>query len=235
MIMKKTIGFFGDSFCSTITDKFSNTSETYIKKLIDWYDLSVVNLGVSGSSIGDLFLLQFKKILDQNIFPDIMIFVWTQSNRLFNRQIRNITFGGAARNKTKNEIYGAASQYYKILYDSEWHDVQYLAMLQYIDNNFLINVPADKKIIHMWTYGITPSNAITLTPEIVKYPYKWKSGVEIRPSLGCLSLMNYPPEKLINDDRPNHLEGEFKNNLLFETIKNSIDNYSTGTIVNYSF
>ena len=61
----KTIGFFGDSYCSELKAEQGNKSfgtdwDTYIEIIRDRLNLEVVHLGQKGSSVWDLFLLQWK-------------------------------------------------------------------------------------------------------------------------------------------------------------------------------
>ena len=49
------IGFFGDSFCAK-RYSYSLNYSTYISMLANHYNAKIVNLGVGGSSIGDLIL-----------------------------------------------------------------------------------------------------------------------------------------------------------------------------------
>ena len=58
----------------------------------------------------------------------------------------------------------------------------------------------------------------------ITYPYTWKNGVEIRPSLITVSLENYDTT-MIEDRRPNHLDGD-KNDIVFDWIRDTIDGKS---------
>jgi hypothetical protein len=92
MSKNKTIGFFGDSFCSEIRNHHSiwYNYDTYMKKLADHYDATVVNVGHGGCSIWDTLLLQLNPLIEKNEVPDICVFVWTIPGRLFNRKIRRL-------------------------------------------------------------------------------------------------------------------------------------------------
>jgi len=240
MQIMNTLGFFGDSFCSTKSVSFFSTKkyDTYISKLEKQYDAQTVNMGHGGSSAWDTLLLQLMPFLKNKKFPDICIFVWTNSGRLFNRNIRNINHASALdkqsllqRKKTK-DIWSAANQYYTHLCDPEKDSIEYIALLQYIDNNILPTFPSTTKVIHLWAFGDADDwSTEGFHPNNAKYSYRWTRGMEIRPHLTSISLINSSLNDFINSHVPNHLEGEFKNSLVFKFISDAIDNYKDGKLL----
>jgi hypothetical protein len=230
--MQKTkIGFFGDSFCAERTNHHSLAYRynTYMDLLLKHYDAELVNVGKGGSSIYDTVLLQLKPFIDTNTVPDICVFVWTNSGRLFNRKVRHINHTSALDYKPgittffSRHIWSAAKQYYEHLYDHEQVELEYVAMLNYIDNTILTQLPSNTKIIHLWSFGTADWQNKKFNPSSITYPYTWKTGVEIRPALVSLSLYDNDIETLSTDHRCNHLDGKFKNELLFSWIKQSIE------------
>jgi hypothetical protein len=231
----KTIGFFGDSFCANVNCPGNTNYETYIKKLKNHYEASLVCFGHGGSSIYDLFLIQLKKYLEYKI-PDVCVLVWSGPDRLFHRDIRNINFSSAINednryfNRTKTEeselIWSTAANYYKYLADMEYIELQYISILHYIDHTFLPTFEDKTKFIHMFSYSKS------ISEKYIPY-YNFKTGVQINPPLFNLSLAGYTTD-LATDNRPNHLEGTYKNQLLFETIKEAIDNYEHGKVLTYT-
>jgi hypothetical protein len=214
------IGFFGDSFCSDIQNQHSleNNYQTYIDKLSKKYSAKITNVGVGGSSIWDLVLLQFKP----QSLPDVCIFVWTDPHRLFHRNQRNLTVGTLFDNhplETQNKkLHQATKNYYSWLYDKEKHILEYQALLFYFDNQVLSNY-TNKKFIHLWSFydGCT---------------YRWKNGVELRPSLETVA--DWGNDDFPNNDiRANHLEGDYKNQLICNSISDAIDNYETGKLLTF--
>lgn len=223
------IGFFGDSFCADYSSNSIN--DTYIKKIADYADAEIVNLGVSGSSVNDLLLLQLNPFIQSNLYPDICVFVWTEPNRLFNREFRNLN-AATFMPEPKTKVHKAAEEYYKYLHDIELAELQYVALLQYIDCNVLANIPKSSKIIHLWSFGrwVDSFTKESLSYDKLEYWYQWKHGVEIRPSLMSVQLLD--AEQLFsNTHSPNHLDNEFKNNLIFNAIKSALNNYKDGTII----
>lgn len=232
-----TIGFFGDSFCATVDypNKDNEQHCTYIKKLADHYNSRIVHTGHGGSSVYDLFLIQLQPFLNYTI-PDVCIIVWTGPDRLFHRTIRNINYRSAIndndltryffKEKTleTETVWNAASEYYKHLMDFEVAELQYVSFLKYIDDVILPTIADKTKIIHMFSFGKNLLNKETY--------HTFKTGVQINPPLVVLSQAEYNSEQ--DDHRPNHFEGTYKNQLLFETIKEAIDNYEHGKVVTYT-
>jgi hypothetical protein len=241
----KTIGFFGDSFCALESNEHSTKHgyATYIKKLKNHYDAKIVNLGMGGSSVWDLYFNQLLPLIKSNSVPDICVFVWTHSGKIFHRTSRSLhasaalngfnkkkfdwfakTYPSVGYNFFAKEIYEAAKEYYLHLYDQEKEDLEHIAQLQYIDNNVLNLLPESTKIIHLWAFG---SSNFSLDngwhPDNISYPHNWKHGTTILPCLMSLSAADYTwPVYPVADERPNHLEGD-KNSLVFDWIKYAID------------
>jgi hypothetical protein len=256
--MYKTIGFFGDSFCTKLDNPHSvaNNYKTYIQKTKSHYNLEIVNLGFGASSVWDALLIQLDPLIKANKVPDICVFTWTIPGRLFDRTARcmhsNSAIKGYDADKEKwfakeypgktnpftKEIWEAGKQFYMYLFDQEKEDLEHLAILQYIDNNILTKLPKTTKVIHFWSFAQPRTWGFDgFHPDNISYTHDWKHGVEVRPALISLSIagderntFHYP--KL--DDRPNHLDGEEKNDLMFSWIKTSLENYEDGKILNFT-
>lgn len=206
-----TIGFFGDSFCGDISNQHSidNNYDTYLQKVANHFNAEITNTGIGGSSAWDLVLIQFAEQVKKGL-PDVCVFVWTEGDRVFNRTHRNLNVMSVERGNTK--IHNAAKEYYYHLYDEEKSKLEYVSLLHYFDTIILPQHP-HTKFIHLWGFGEYPTSD---NPEI-HYAYTWKTGHEIRPSLITLS-----DEILSLDNRPNHLDGEFKNQLVADWIINRL-------------
>ena len=243
MASNKTIGFFGDSFAAEDYNAHSMwfKYETYIRQLSKHYDAKIINLGHGGSSIWDAILIQLNPLIQSNTVPDICVFVWTNPGRLFHREVRRINHSDSLTPKLhtynifKHKIWAAAKQYYLHLYDQEQAELAHTAILHYIDNIILPNLPKTTKIIHLWS-SANPMNWETQNfhPTKIAYPYKWKHGVEIRPALLSLSLSDQDVSILQVDKRANHIDGVEKNKMLVDWIKYAIDNYQDGLCLNYT-
>lgn len=211
------IGIFGDSFCSIKEVEGFLVYSTYIKKIEKHYDANIVNLGVNGSSIYDVILLQFPETLEKFGYPDVCIFVWTSQHRIFHRKIRTLNLGTVFNLPPKDpDIWDAAKKYYNHLMDNELHELQYKSVLSYFDNEVLSKFPKTTKIIHLWSFE---------TYKICSY--RWKNGVEITPSMSYIADYgkDNPLSMSVFDNALNHFSGEDKNNTIFSWIKDAIDNY----------
>lgn len=236
--MPQTIGFFGDSFCANESNSHSVAYgyKTYIELLKDHYNSKIVHLGKEGSSIYDVVLMQLEPFLRENKFPDVCVFCWTNSGRLYHPRVRNINFASASSYKSgindnldsidsiDSIVWQAAQMYYNHLHDHRKEFLEYRSLLAYIDQCFLPDFPSTTKVIHLWSMGHSNWNDNNFNPNAINYPHTWTHGSEIRPALLSLSLYDNQKEILGVDPRCNHLDGQLKNKLVFSWIQQAIDN-----------
>lgn len=210
------IGFFGDSFCDQIVNPHSvfYKYDTYIKLLKQNYNAEVVNLGKGGSSIWDVVLNQFP--LHKDNLPDVMIFVWTDFNRIYHKTVRNMTYTYCCApvpwaEMTIQRILNPAviksgKAYFDHLFDFEKAELEYLSLLYYFDNEILSKINTKTKIVHLWSF---------------EKRYDWKNGVEIKTPLVNFAEQQWAQEH-IPHWVPNHISGE-QNIQVFDLIKKCID------------
>jgi hypothetical protein len=218
----KTIGFFGDSFCAERINGHSLLKgyDSYMIKLERHYNIKTVNTGVGGSGIWDLIINQFNPLLHSNSVPDICVFFWSRPGRLFHREVRKLSVGHVldpkwySYNPFKKPVYDAARSYYLHLQDWEKEQLEYLSAIEYFDRHTLSNL--NKKIIHLWCMDVGS--------------YRFNSGVEIQPALIDLSLIGCDPSIMDRDPRCNHLDGDLKNHLVFEWIRDAVDSTQSGVV-----
>jgi hypothetical protein len=186
------------------------------------YKAEIVHLGVSGSSISDLILLQLTPFITRKKVPDVCIFCWTEPHRLFHRDVRNINYSSSRENIDKSTIWKAAKDYYEHLWDGECTKLQYQALLEYTDNKILPTLPKSTKIIHLWSFGkiLEDSNLNNNN-----FHHHWKHGMTITPSLAAISLIDSNLEEFFNNYGPNHLTTKDKNQKVFDLVCDAIDNY----------
>lgn len=199
-----TIGFYGDSFCCETSTPHSIAKgyETYIAKLKKHTDAKIVHLGEGGSSVWDVILQQFNPA----DVPDVCIFCWTDNTRLYNKKIRNMTYGSIKDKKLKDitllelfhrGIVNAAKHYYNYLYDPDKHELEYKSLLYYFDKEILPSV--NSKIIHLWSFENT---------------YKWSNGINI-----STPLNDYADG---NPYAANHINGDDNNTKICNLINNAL-------------
>lgn len=210
------IAFFGDSFCCE--------NSGYIAKLSTHFKADVVSLGHAASSVWDLLLIQFKKYRETNKYPDVCIFIWTAPGKLYHRKHRNLNLGSVSESgQTKfHPVWKAAKAYYEHLSDPEKEQEEYLAFMNYMDTVILPELPRTTSIIHLWSFGkIEKFTDEVFDPSIAQYYHTWKTGVEIRPPLACISLVDSSLEEMAVAS--NHLDSELKNELVYKLIVNAIE------------
>lgn len=238
------IGFYGSSLCSSFDNEHSKRFgyETYISKLQKHYDADICHLGEAGSGYWDLIILQFKELLENP--PDVAIFMWSGQEHLFHRDYRLLHEGssleGSRVHSKRPDLWPAVNLYYKHLHDREKETLEYFSALMYFDQVMLPKINSKTKIIHFWEYGLLDSRDPDLSSsnyiKEVTYPYTWSKGVELRCPLVAVSAAGQWPrrpnmKKVINNDpRCNHLDGDEKNDLMFNWIVDAIENYQQGVI-----
>lgn len=204
------IGFYGDSFCCEASNPHSIAKgyETYITKIKKEFDADIVHLGEGGSSVWDVILKQFNP-LD---VPDVCIFTWTDPYRVYHSKLRDLTGNGVLNKAWKDyklkdlfykDVINAAREYFKHLYDHEKSQIEYQAALQYFDTNVLSKT--NSKIIHLYSFD---------------YSYQWQHGTTIIHPL--IKFVETNPTSWDNC-AANHLNGEQRNQEVFELIKSNLD------------
>jgi hypothetical protein len=226
-----SIAFFGDSFCSVKDHKEYNT---YIYKLEKYFDAKVNHLGYSGSSIWDCWINQYNFITNKHI-PDIMVFVWTEHNRLFDKKYRKICSSVVDRKILNSVVNNAATQYYQYFYDEEKSILEYKSALYYFDNIVLSQIQNKTKIIHLWSFGDFDFKSNNVSEADINYFYDWKHGMELRPPMIKFGMDGFDWKNycLHSESCPNHIFGEDRNQKIFEFIKFAIENYQPGEKINY--
>ena len=228
------IGFFGDSFCAAHYPWVNRGPgcKTYIQKLEHNYNAEIVHLGQGGASIYDVALVQLAPFLYSGKWPDVCIFVWTGQGRLFNRTIRNMTGANTIEYRGDDPIQNSAKAYYKYLYDQPYDQLTYNATLPYIDTTILTKIPQTTKIINLWSFGSTINGWDGDFVNNITYEHRFSTGMEIRPSMMTVSVKGLLSRESRDVKAPNHLDGDEKNERVFNWIKNAIDNYTPGGLIN---
>ena len=213
------IGLFGDSFCADLNSKYDY--KTYIELLQEHYDADICNLGVKGSSVWDVILLQFPKFLESP--PDVCVFVWTTHPRIFNRIERTLTPNNWGKDKDINRAVGL---YYMHLFDEEKSILEFSSALMHFDQTVLSKVKT--KIIHLWSFGklITTDELLSSNPYLqeVETYHTFTYGTEVTDFfLLELAITDTAANALSDYTIPNHIAGAEQNLKLFQSIKQIID------------
>lgn len=218
----KTIGFFGDSYCSELKAGQGNKSletywSTYIEIIRDKLNLEVVHLGYSGSSIWDLILLQLPEFLKTNTLPDVCVLLWTEPSRIFNRDFRRISTNPRNYHEIENKEFRiTVKNYYKYLYDEELHQLQYRSALYYFDNVNLKPYRDSTKFIHLpsnYSSGYSFSSGLTFKEDLYHFYKNKQTYSQIAAS--------------------NHIYGQENNEFLATKLIHAINNYGNITLSLY--
>ena len=232
------IGFFGDSFVEELSNPHSwfHGYQTYLEIIKNHYNAEIVNLGQGGSSYWDVILKQFTPFM--NDLPDVCVFCWTESSRLFHPTVRNIGPWLAGNSKHIDPIgkllnykkYNAAKQYYMHLHDQQKAEQERLAALYYFDNVVLAPIQEKTKIIHLWSFGnvLKWEQENPYYPSNITYPYRWKTGHEIHPSLNCFTLIGCGNSE--SALAPNHFGSKENNTTVASILINTINNHKNGSL-----
>ena len=89
---------------------------------------------------------------------------------------------------------------------------EYKACLYWFDQTILSQIPSDRKIIHLWSFGHDKQDSKLsgkYHPNNLTYLHNWKHGCEIRPS--CMSIA-----RKRSPDKVHSLGGQFMVVKLFE-------------------
>lgn len=227
----KTIGFFGDSFCTDFKNDHSQTNgyKTYIEKLSTHYNAEIVNLGQPGCSVWDIILLQFKPFEENP--PDICVFCWTGGGGLFHREKRDLHFPRIMFDETQTDLIKSAKKYFFHFFDNEKANLEVSSLLMYFDETVLSKIYKKTKIVHTWSVGKIPYPMKVTRDDpynyYTDYHHSWKHGKELRPALMSESYEGHFDRPIIDvlkmDQRANHISGEEFNQRVFEKIKKLID------------
>lgn len=223
----KTIGFFGDSFCSDRTDA-TGTVKTYIETVCEELAAECQHTGHGGSSVWDLYLKQFLPRLRNRSLPDVCVMIWTEPYRLYHNRIRDINYNSAEERQHKGKIWQAARQHYLHLLDSEKMLCEYRMLMDYFDRRIAIQCPKTK-FVHMWSFGYTEHwSDDTFRKGAVEYLHDWRMGVEIQPAMVSVALQGGVTMKQIGGPCANHLVDQAKHDQVAAAIVDAVTDYRWG-------
>jgi hypothetical protein len=237
---------FGDSFIQP-----GDSDKQYLHLVSSKFNTkSYSGYGVPGSSIWNTFFdfkEKYQSHIDLGIDVDVIIFVWTNTSRLYHPVIKNISSGNPQiYTETDSPIWIASRYYFEELYNEEKTNYEIISFFYWFDNWLIENVPRTTKIIHMWGFPFEINNldinGDTIGdwykfhknfPYKIKYNVNFKSGVEIRPPLIHFSLNDGWPKdnNLSKENRFQHLT-EKMHQKVADLIIASINTYIPGEVIN---
>lgn len=233
---------FGDSFAGfDIRPELAHTH--WIGKLKEHFSGynnpdQLVMTALGGSGPMD-HIHQFYKHLPQVNNSDILIFVWSQSSRLFhsNPETRDINVGSCLHKdhrqfpltSEQDKLYELALRYYEEFYYEKNEEIKMVGMLQWFDRILLENY-SNKKIFHFQSFSTCRENGQKNLQDQVLY-HKFNSGINVGPPLMYLSENEPDFSSLgMKDKRPGHLNQD-NHNLVFQKLVQEWDKNKGDTIL----
>lgn len=221
--MKKTIGYFGDSFCAHRTERIGSWP-TYMQILEQQLGLTTQHTGVDGSSVGDLVLNQFMPLAHSHQLPDISVFFWTNHSRLFHRTKRGINIRSCA-DPQGDPILEAARDYYTHLWDGDYSLLEYTSIIKHFDRDILPQVAHATQIVHLWCFGepqhMSRDNSLVeqqFRQGNVVYVHDFVTGREIRPPMMTIALTDTDWQSVVETQWANHFNTADKNQQVADLI-----------------
>jgi hypothetical protein len=216
----KIVGF-GDSFIN-----YCNAWYGYANLIASRFDAEFISLGHAGSGAWDAYF-QLEKYLKNNPAPDVILFAWSASGRLYHHKVRDLCYSSVmlypaeSVPESKKHVVQAAKAYYENLYSSEKSDAEHTFLYYWVDKELVPKYP-NTKFIHMW--GFPKHHCDWGDPSQMEYLHTFTTAVEIRPALIHLSYSDEWPGDLSKESRPNHLSPKM-HKILADNIIAAIENY----------
>lgn len=195
--------------------------------------------GVPGTGPWNMFFDFLNYRNKENI--DVVIIAWSEIARLYHRTFQPVnTHIINDQEKFKNssqyekDVIIAANHYYKSLFDDEKKNYELKALMHLFD--YMTIEYKHIKFIHLSCFTWLDQGEWwgrdfkKKKPHELKYFYDFKHGMEIRPALMYMSMMDEWPEDLSNDRRECHMTPRV-NRMLADKIIDCIENYQPGKLL----
>ena len=233
----KILGF-GDSFILGLEEGHAKLPYTYQGILGEHFNTYAEFKGISGSGPWTSFFDCQDYLTTTKEHPDVVIFAWSEINRLYNDFVKILNYG-IAKNKendttdVNHEVYQAALGYYKHFASTEKPNYEMAALMLMFDE-FTLNFPKTKFInLHCfsWLKGSDWWDVYdTIDYKDINYFHKFKNCAEVRPPLIYMSRRDGWPKDISKESRECHLT-EKMHKLLANAIIECIRDYKPGKTV----
>jgi hypothetical protein len=140
--MKRTIGYFGDSFCA------GREPESWCVLLSKKLDARVVHWGEPGRSIWTT-IMQFNRLKEQHRLPDICVFCWSEPYRLYHPNLI-LSANTEPLEGVDPNVYRALDDYWKYLHSYDKDELAYEYAIKYFDQHVLSQV--EEQLVQMWSF-----------------------------------------------------------------------------------
>lgn len=221
----KIVGF-GDSFITP-----NDLHYSYTNIIAEHFNTTFEHYGKEGSGAWDAYF-QLEKYLKDNSAPDVVLFAWSASARLYHPVIRDLCFSSVVINPKETRdpnhrlIVHAANAYYRYLHDINKTDLEHSCLYHWIDTVLVPRYP-NTKFIHMW--GFPKKSCDFGNPLEMEYLHDFTTAVELRPALIHLSYLDEWPGDLSKETRCHHMTPKM-HRILADTIIAAIEDYKPGLL-----
>ncbi len=141
--MRKTIGFFGDSFCA------GREPESWCVLLANLLTAQINHWGEPGRSIWTTFF-KFNELNLANKLPDISVLCYTEPYRLYHPYLVLSANTKPVEGVDPN-VYKALEQYWTHLHNYNKDELAYEYALKWFDHDVLSKIK-NKTIVQMWSF-----------------------------------------------------------------------------------
>jgi len=174
--MRKTIGFFGDSFCA------GREPESWCVLLAEKLKATIVHWGEPGRSIWSTFM-NFNNFKLKHNLPSFIIFCYTEPFRLYHPKII-LSANTQPLPEVDPNVYKALDQYWIHLHSYDKDMLSYEYALKWFDHDIISSIK-DRTIVQTWSFR--PFETMTQDANI-----KLKTGIFIDESMFKLSVQDRP-------------------------------------------
>jgi len=174
--MRRTIGFFGDSFCA------GRESQSWCVLLANQLNARIVHWGEPGRSIWSTFI-NFNNFRLKNDLPSFIIFCYTEPFRLYHPKII-LSANTQPLSEVDPNVYKALDQYWIHLHSYDKDMLSYEYALKWFDHDIISSI---KKQTIVQTWSFRPFETMTQDANI-----KLKTGIFIDESMFKLSVQDRP-------------------------------------------
>lgn len=195
--------------------------------------------GVSGTGPWNMFFDFLNYERKDEI--DVAIIAWSEIYRLYHNKFKPINVHKAfdkdymeSASDHEKDVIQAAQGYYKCLTDQLKLDYELSALMMMFDR--MTTQYPHINFIHLPCFTLLEPGEwwgrsyFTKKPSELKYYHDFKHGMEIRPALMYLSVLDEWPDDLKNDKRECHMTAR-ANRLLADSIIYCIENFQPGKLI----
>lgn len=234
----KIVGF-GDSFIMDVPNYDAQYPYVYMNLVGKHFGVETESRGLAGSGPWNMFY----DFINYKDHIDVAIIAWSEIARLYHPHVQPLNTSNCLNSPITaespfKEVYEAARDTYKYLYDHDQKNWEMEALMCMFDHNITPKYP-NTKFIHLpcfsrygkdkW-WGELYDN---ISPNEIEYFYDFKQASEIRPCLMFLSKNDAYPKDIRKETRQNHLTLKM-HKLLANAIIECIENYNPGRKVQIS-